>query len=332
MYKLEIPNNSLFNWIGGKKWLRKTLFSHTETILSGQTTINTYIEPFSGGLGSFLSIAPILFEKNIKNIILNDINKTIIDIYKIIQSSEYELLLNSYLDLENKFLCVVPNEIFSLNKTKDKDKVKVLLVEAEIFFKEKRQEFNQLKNITNLTKKDKINKCSLFLFLMEHCFNGVYRENSKGEYNSPFNWDTKKTNISNKTIIFSEYHIFFNKFNIEFVSQDALLLLENYHNKAETFIYLDPPYLNEEDLDKGISGIQNNKYSKENFSIKEQKKLLNLLLDYPLSLYSNHYLSLFTEFFNKNHFEFISVNRKNIMNSNASKRQNDVMEILAWKK
>jgi len=309
---INLPQHRLFNWIGGKSWLKEELYLQSKKIITEDT--NRYIEPFAGGLGSFLAIYPNI--KNIEEIIINDINPLIIETYKQIKNNPKNII-NRLKNIESDFHKTIPNEAYKLHKTKDKEELKPLLKNAESFFKEKREEFNNLK-----TKKINEKTISIFLFLTEHAFNGVYRENSKGGYNSPFNWDNKKNNIERKEKTIIEHHNFFNSINIIFENMDVFELIKKYPTQ-KTFIYLDPPYLNED------SG--ENKYSKEHFTKELQVKLLNEILKYEHFLYSNHNTETIINFLNKNNIEYIKIARKNIISSSKESRKKDIYEVLAFK-
>ena len=223
---------TLFNYIGGKGWLRDQLRLSIEESLNKNKSLDTYVEPFAGGLGAFLNIYDLLKNNNIKNVILNDINKKLITFYQIVQNKPQDLV-SKYLVLEKNFAKKIPQEVLVLHKTKDKDKLKVLLKEAENYYKEIRKEYNTLT--------DSLEIASRLLFLQNHCFNGVYRENSKGEYNTPFNWEGKiytEQKIQDKV---NTVHDIFKLFNITFSTESFLNL--NYNIK--TLYYLDPPYINE---------------------------------------------------------------------------------------
>ncbi len=79
-------------------------------------------------------------------------------------------------------------------------------------------------------------KAALFIFLNKTCFNGLYRVNSKGLFNVPFN------NAVNPTICDEENLIACSKAlkNVELkvgdYKQCSSFIDEN------TFLYLDPPY------------------------------------------------------------------------------------------
>src|SRR5579875_616248 len=172
---------TLFKYIGGKAWLKDNLREEVIKLLELKKP-TTYVEPFTGGLGSFLNVYDLLINAGIKTVILNDINSKLINFYKIVESNPEELI-KEYMILENDFLKTVPSKALDFHPIKDKENLKKILIKAELFFKEVRNKFNK--------ETDILKNSAQLLFLQKHCFNGVYRGNSKGEYNTPFNWDAK---------------------------------------------------------------------------------------------------------------------------------------------
>lgn len=164
-------------------------------ISRNMSNINTYIEPFCGGLGAFINVYDILLNIGIKKVLLNDINSHLIDFYNSIIFNK-EKLLTFYMEIENSFSLTIPERAKKLNKTKDKIEIKALLANSERFFRKIKSDFNNYNN-KELGEEDKIIKSAELLFLQNHCYNGVYRENGKGEYNTPFNWDHKVYKIEN---------------------------------------------------------------------------------------------------------------------------------------
>lgn len=300
---------TLFNYIGGKGWLRDQLRLSIEESLNKNKSLDTYVEPFAGGLGAFLNIYDLLKNNNIKNVILNDINKKLITFYQIVQNKPQDLV-SKYLVLEKNFAKKIPQEVLVLHKTKDKDKLKVLLKEAENYYKEIRKEYNTLT--------DSLEIASRLLFLQNHCFNGVYRENSKGEYNTPFNWEGKiytEQKIQDKV---NTVHDIFKLFNITFSTESFLNL--NYNIK--TLYYLDPPYINE------IEALEN-QYHQDSFNVEKQKLLIEKI-QHSAFIYSNHDNSILLEEFTKHNIkiEVLKIARKNIISASNESRKNDKMEIL----
>ena len=141
----------LLKWLGGKSQIIENIISNFPT------KIHNYYEPFIGG-GSVL--IKLLHQKEISitgNIYVYDINKTLIDFYKTIQSNPHKFYLNI-----NK---VIKKYELSENK--------------ELFY-------YKMRNIYN-----KKNTPELFLFLNKTCFRGIFRESkngfnvSYGNYNNP---------------------------------------------------------------------------------------------------------------------------------------------------
>lgn len=292
----------LFKYIGGKTWLKEILRQKISYVLS-KKKIEVYVEPFVGGLGSFLSIYDLLIEHNIKKVILSDINVELINLYNNIKI-EPKSLYEEIIKLEGLFL----KTIKPLNK---KTYSKLELSEANDFFKHIRTEFN-----LNKGKNETIQSARL-VFLQKHSFNGVYRENSKGEYNTPFNWSHKTMDSDIEHKIYQLNNIFLS-FDIKI--EQKSYQLHNFNDNA--LFYLDPPYLNTAELVE-------NKYNQNGFNLENQLDLIHLIQNTNF-IYSNHASQIIENELNKNHdIEIIKINRKNIMSANSESRGDDKIELLA---
>jgi DNA adenine methylase len=305
----------LFNWIGGKKWLAKELNQVFSTYEN--KNIEYYVEPFAGGLGSFFFTLDTIKKLNVKKIYLNDINNTIVSIYGLIKE-DYNLIYESYSKIELAYLKTVPEEAKTLHKTKDKEKLKEVLVPSRDFFNERRSDFNKIKN------EGSIESVCLFLFLAQHCFNGVYRENKSGGFNVPYNWEIGFPDLDSKKELLKSYSDIFNTLNIEFSNKCCFEFLESVaHLRNTTLLYCDPPYLNEDKAE--------NKYNKDHFGIKEQEKLLGYYKLYNHVVFSNHLCKIFEEFCVTENMTQKVFYRANIMSAKVETRGEKIPEILAFK-
>ena len=114
-------------------------------------------------------------------------------------------------------------------------------------------------------KDEKINleKANLLMFLMRMCFNGVYRVNKKGEFNTSIgSFLTRSFRKITKEEIFA---ISEQLENVIFFSKDFSELEDLISDK--TFFYLDPPYLPEKSHQKVMQ------YNIDLFSMENQKQL-----------------------------------------------------------
>lgn len=299
----------LFKYIGGKSWLKASLISSISDILKHNKVlkIDTYVEPFSGGLGAFFNIHSVLSQYKIKKIILNDINFPIINFYSFVLNNP-SLLIKTYLEIEKEF-----EKTFPLNKSSKKED----LFKCNEFFISIRKRFNEIKN-SNVNNAKSTELAAILLFLQSHSFNGIYRENQKGEYNTPFNWSAKTfglESIENKIMV---AHSVFNSFDVTLLNTSFEELSFNSHS----LYYLDPPYYNED--------ISENKYNKNSFDFARQEELINKIKDTNF-VYSNHYsehiINLFKEKTNKK-LNIQKIARKNIISANKESRKTDKIEVL----
>ena len=162
--------------------------------------------------------------------------------------------------------------------------------------------------IRNLDKdKKKFNKLADYkraartIYLNKACFNGLYRVNSKNEFNVPFG---KKSKINtydgiNLGIVYS----FLNLNDIKILSTDFERAVKD--AKKGDFIYFDPPY------DSDTSTF--NSYTENGFGKEEQKRLCNVYKDLDKRgcyvMLSNYNTSLVKELYKDYNFNYIEAQR-----------------------
>jgi len=157
-----------------------------------------YIEPFIGGGAVFFNLQP-------KNAIINDYNEELINVYQVIKDNLDELIID-------------------LKKHKN---------EADYFYSIRSLDRNgEFKKLTA------VKRASRIIFLNKTCFNGLYRVNNAGEFNSPFG-RYKNPNIVNEPTL-KAVNKFLNNNNVEINSGDYSEILKQADKKC--FVYLDPPY------------------------------------------------------------------------------------------
>ncbi len=221
-------------WAGGKTQLIGQINKYLPVELT-DGRIKTYIEPFVGG-GALL--IEILQKYNIETAIAFDINGDLINCYCVIKNNVEELIIE--LDKKEK-------KYKSLEENKRKE-----------YFYDIRREYNSYKLQNG---KNDIKRASEFIFLNKTCFNGLYRVNSKNEFNVPFN------NAKNPTICDTV-----NLRNLSKLIQNVEFYCGDYKNAGtiadkETFIYFDPPY-----RPLNVTSAFTS-YTKDDFTDKDQQNL-----------------------------------------------------------
>ncbi len=194
-------------WAGGKSQLLEQLDAMLPSDFSTRTDL-VYVEPFVGGgamLFHVLSKYP-----NIKLAVINDLNADLMTCYRIIKERPEELIT-----ILRKFNAQYKEQI-----SDEKRKA--------MFFTE-RDRYN-----SGLA--DEVETAALFIFLNRTCFNGLYRVNSKGQYNVPFG---KAVNpiICDEATIWADSDVLK---NVEILCGDFEKVAEKIPQTA--FFYFDPPY------------------------------------------------------------------------------------------
>ena len=115
-------------------------------------------------------------------------------------------------------------------------------------------------------KLSNIEKASRIVYLNKTCFNGLFRVNKSGEFNSPFG-KYKNPNIVDEVTLraVSKY---FNKADIKILNSDFEQSLKGI--RRGSFVYLDPPY------DPVSSSANFTGYDKGGFNRDEQIRLKKL--------------------------------------------------------
>ncbi len=189
-------------WVGGKTKLLSEIEKNLPKELKKRKF--NYVEPFLGGGAVFFYLVQ---KFKIEKAYLNDLNNKLIDTYKHVRDKNPELI----------------------------QKLKKLEIDyygssdKKTFFLEQREKFN--------SSKKSVKKSSLFVFLNKTGFNGMYRENSKGEYNIPFG-QMKNPLICNKELLEKTSKLL-NDNDIIFTSKG---FEKRIIKERDTFYYLDPPY------------------------------------------------------------------------------------------
>lgn len=242
--------------------------------------ITSYCEPFVGG-------GAVLFDLQPKKAIVNDINSDLILVYTVIRDDVEALI---------ELLETYPNE--------------------ENFYYELR---NIDRDQPKYDKLSEVERAARVIFLNKTCYNGLYRVNNAGEFNSPFG-KYKNPNIVNAPVL-RAVSAYFNSSEIKFSTTDFELVLEQV--RKGTFVYLDPPYDPVSDT-SSFTG-----YSKGGFSREQQIQLReccdrlnargvkfmlsNSATDFIREQYSDYHITI--------------VQAKRAINSVASKR-GDVDEVI----
>jgi DNA adenine methylase len=282
-------------WAGGKGQLLSK-FRELYPAQLKEKKINNYYEPFLGSGAVFFDLAQ---HFDIANAYLYDINEELVLAYKVVQQDVSKLI---------DFLFRYQKAFHGLNKKKQQE-----------YFYEQRANYNlQRFNVDYKKYSDQwIARAAQLIFLNRTCFNGLYRVNSKGEFNTPAG-DYKNPTICDEYNLMAVSKIL----DIATIRQADFKQVKK-DLKQNSFVYLDPPY---RPVSKTASFTA---YSKHDFRDKEQTALCALFTH----IHSKGQLAMLSNsdpknnnpadnFFDDLYKEFIitRVPAKRMINSDASKR------------
>lgn len=229
-----------------------------------------YYEPFVGGGALFFRLQP-------QRACLTDINPDLVNLYIVIR-----------------------------------DKVDELIEDLSQHVYEKAY-FYQIRGADRTSEYEKwsdVQRASRFIYLNKTCYNGLYRVNSKGQFNAPFG------RYTNPTILNSD-----NLYACHTALQKAVIEVSDFYAvrrriRANDFVYFDPPYAPLSATAKFTS------YTKNGFDTEMQYALRDLCraLDKRSVRFmlSNSSAPLILDLYAEFNIEFVYATRS--INSNAGKR------------
>ncbi len=256
------------------KWVggKRQIIPMILTHLPKNVSTLNYCEPFIGGGALFFHLEP-------KKAIINDFNDELINVYKVIKNNLEELLI----DLKKH---QNTSEYFYQIRSLDRQPL-----------------FHELTNVEHASR---------IIYLNKTCFNGLYRVNSLGEFNSPFGKYTNP-NIVNEPVLraVSKY---LNSSDITIINGDYEIVLNAVN--ADTFVYLDPPYHPLSESSSFTGYVQGGWTEKHQIKLKEacddlDKKGVKFLL-------SNSSAPFIKELYSE--YKIHSINATRSINSDGEKR------------
>ena len=238
-----------------------------------------YYEPFIGG-------GALLFHLQPNKAIIGDINAELINCYQVVKNSRSELIKELSKHVNDK-------DCFYQVRSWDREQSYIC--------------------------RSTIEKASRIIYLNKTCFNGLYRVNSKGEFNTPFG-RYKNPNITDIETL-NDVSEYLNKSSLQILNvdfQDCLIDV-----RENDFVYLDPPY----DV---ISGTANfTAYNQKGFNKLEHVRL-KLIVDRLTSigckvLLINAYTEFIAELYKD--YQQIEIKAKRTINCKANRRS-EISEVL----
>jgi DNA adenine methylase len=183
------------------KWVGGKRQLLSEIIPLIDESCDNYVEPFIGG-------GAVLFRLQPKKAIINDYNTELINVYRTVRD-----------DLDGLVALLKEHEKYN---------------SSDYYY-----EVRALDRTPDFDKMSNLEKAARIIYLNKTCYNGLYRVNSLGQFNSPYG-KYKNPNIVNEVVLraISKY---LNRNEISIRSGDYKDVLNDIEKNS--FVYLDPPYM-----------------------------------------------------------------------------------------
>lgn len=220
-------------WAGGKNSLLDEIQKRLPDFVYSQDFC--LVEPFVGG--GAVSLWALSDLPHLKQLIINDYNADLINVYQVIKNHPDDLIW--YIEsLQNDY-----NQLTDLESKKP-------------YFYHKRDIFNTRSG-------NNIEQAGLFIFLNKSAFNGLYRVNKNNQFNVPIGSYKNPKFIDKDNILTISQKLQ----NTQILTGDFELVLSYLPNDLPCVFYIDPPY-------RPISDTASfTAYSDSGFDDNEQKRL-----------------------------------------------------------
>lgn len=226
---------------------------------------NTYYEPFAGGLAVLLDLNPTDFT-------INDINPELFNMYTQIRDHVEDVI---------EFLTILDKQHESWSEPKE-------------YFYMVRGNFNECLGVKSAKQ------AARFIYLNKHCFNGLYRVNSKGEFNVPFNGK-----LSGRSFYPDQLR------ELSSILKNARILNTDFEAAVKDasvgdFVFFDSPYA-------PITATSFTDYNKEGFSYEDHVRLAKVFKELTnrgcYCMLTNHDTPLIRELYKDYKIEVVDVRR-----------------------
>ena len=268
----------LLKWAGGKRHIAKTLEKH----LPGDWSTGTYFEPFLGGAALFLHLSP-------PKAVLADLNPWLVRFYRDVRDEPVKLVagIRSIADAFDSS---------PLDSKKD-------------FYLGLRTNFN--------ASDVSLGSSALLFALNKLCFNGLYRENSKGKFNVPFGQKTRFPSLYEEEFFTASEMLSGISINLSDFEETVSVA------ERGDFVYFDPPYVPVSETSNFTS------YSSEGFGREAQIRLASTMVELKKkgvrAMTSNSFTNLTSESYGELRREVILAPR---MVSASAAGRGEVKELL----
>lgn len=189
------------------------------------SSYNNYFEPFVGGGALFFDLTP-------KSAYINDFNSE---------------LINCYCQIKEH-----PNELIKLLKFHQKNNTKEYYLDLRSVDRDDR-----------ISAMSDVERAARIMYMLRVDFNGLYRVNSKNQFNVPYG-RYKNPKIVDESLILS-ISDYLNENDIQILNVDFKKAVKDV--KAGDFVYFDPPYIPLSETSAFTS------YTHEGFSYEDQVRL-----------------------------------------------------------
>lgn len=265
------------------KWVGGKRQLLTEIMPFINKNCSTYVEPFVGGGAVFFELQP-------KKAIINDYNAELINVYTTVRDFPEELI--EKLEEHNR-------------------------ENSEAYF----YQLRALDRTAAYLSMDSVEKAARVLYLNKTCYNGLYRVNAAGHFNSPYG-KYKNPNIVNAETI---------RAMSKYLQNPQIVIQQGDYRKAlnglrkGAFVYLDPPYM-PLSASSSFTG-----YTENGFTYEQQvalKKECDKLKKKGIAfLQSNSDCPQIRELYKDYNIKIVQAKRA--INSNANKR-GEINEVLIY--
>jgi DNA adenine methylase len=266
----------IIKWVGGKTQLLSQIKERLPK------DFNTYYEPFLGG-------GAVLLELNPTTAVVSDINPDLINVYQQIKDNVEDVI--SILNVIDKGhdTCLTEDD-------------------AKQYYYQTRSHFNEY--LGDRSSYGDLWHAAEFIYLNKHCFNGLYRVNSQGKFNVPFNGRLEGGSCNPDYLRKVSEQIQ----NVEFLVSD---FADTVKDAAEgDLVFFDSPYA-------PLNPTSFVDYTKEGFGYEDHVRLANLFKELTnkgvYCILTNHDTDLIRELYKDFKIETVDVRRS--INRNGKDRK-----------